>query len=254
MSSSETPDRSRGLAAVEATARSLGYECGYLGQKQELVGSAERADAEGPSAEFAARFADLAGVAAILDRGRSVTSGAPGTGAADGGRGGRALRGGDISLIAGACAVENEARLLEVASAVAARGATLLRGSAYEPLLALLVQELGRAGVEMLRSVRESVGIGVVTEVLDPRDVGAVAEVADVVEVGARSMASYALLKGSARSTNRCSSSAASARPSRSSWAPPAVLSGGTAGRALGAVSGLRRRHAQPPTWAPSLI
>ena len=92
------------LAAVEATARSLGYECEYLGQKQELVELHRRADAEGPERpEFAARFADLAGVAAILDRGdvRDLWS------ARDGGQptvveaAGARFGGGDISLIAG---------------------------------------------------------------------------------------------------------------------------------------------------------
>ena len=187
------------LAAVEATARSLGYECEYLGQRQELVQLHRRPEAEGPERpEFAARFADLAGVAAILDRGEvrdlwcARDGGQPTVVEAAGARFG----GGDISLIAGPCAVEDEARLLEVASAVAARGATLLRGGAYKPRSSpYSFQGLGRAGLEMLRSVREAVGIGVVTEVLDPRDVEAVAEVADVVQVGARSMASYALLK-----------------------------------------------------------
>ena len=187
------------LAAVEATARSLGYECEYLGQKQELVQLHRRPEAEGPERpEFAARFADLAGVAAILDRGEvrdlwcARDGGQPTVVEAAGARFG----GGDISLIAGPCAVEDEARLLEVASAVAARGATLLRGGAYKPRSSpYSFQGLGRAGLEMLRSVREAVGIGVVTEVLDPRDVEAVAEVADVVQVGARSMASYALLR-----------------------------------------------------------
>lgn len=186
-------------AAVEATARALGYECETLGSRRDLVQLRRRPDAEGPvSPEFAARFADLSGVAAILDRGdvRDLWSARPDGAPTVVEVGAARFGGGAVSLIAGPCAVEDEARLFGVARAVAARGATLLRGGAYKPRTSpYSFQGLGRAGLGMLAAVRDEVGLGIVTEVLDPRDVDAVARVADVVQVGARSMANYALLK-----------------------------------------------------------
>lgn len=52
-----------------------------------------------------------------------------------------------------------------------------------------------RAGIRLLRELRQAVMLPVVTEVLDPRDVGALAEVADCLQVGTRNMTNQALLK-----------------------------------------------------------
>lgn len=187
------------LAAVEAAAHDLGYACEFLGERRELLQLHRRPDAQGPERpEFASRFADLSGVLTILDRGevRDLWSARDGDGPTVVEAAGARFGGGALSIIAGPCAVEDEARLVDVARAVAARGASLLRGGAYKPRTSpYSFQGLGRAGLEMLRHAREAAGIGIVTEVLDPRDVQAVAETADVVQVGARSMASYALLK-----------------------------------------------------------
>ena len=49
----------------------------------------------------------------------------------------------------------------------------------------------------------------IVTEVVDPADVELVAKYADMLQVGARNMQNFALLKASARSASRSSSSAA---------------------------------------------
>ncbi|HKX46681.1 MAG TPA: 3-deoxy-7-phosphoheptulonate synthase, partial [Planctomycetota bacterium] len=109
--------------------------------------------------------------------------------------------GGALSLIAGPCAVEEFERLLEVARAVEAHGATLLRGGAYKPRTSPhSFQGRGEDGLRLLELARAETGLGIVTEVLDPRDVEKVAEVADVFQIGARSMANSALL----REVGRC--------------------------------------------------
>lgn len=104
--------------------------------------------------------------------------------------------GGRLSLIAGPCAIESAERLREIAGAVRAAGATLLRGGAFKPRTSpYSFQGLGRRGLQILREVRAELQIGVVTEVLDPRDVGDVGEVCDMFQIGARSMTNQVLLR-----------------------------------------------------------
>tara|TARA_R110002126_G_scaffold4498_3_gene23660 strand:- start:19976 stop:21043 length:1068 start_codon:yes stop_codon:yes gene_type:complete len=104
--------------------------------------------------------------------------------------------GGWVSIAAGPCAVEDEARMTAIARDVKERGATLLRGGAYKPRTSpYAFQGLGEVGLEILARVKADVGIGIVTEVMDTRDVDKVAAVADMVQVGARNMANYPLLR-----------------------------------------------------------
>ncbi|MBL9089020.1 MAG: 3-deoxy-7-phosphoheptulonate synthase [Planctomycetia bacterium] len=107
-----------------------------------------------------------------------------------------AVGGPDPVVIAGPCAVESRAQTLELAHAVKAAGATMLRGGAFKPRTSPYdFQGLGRAGLEILAEARAATGLPVVTEVLDPRDVAMVAELADVFQIGARNMQNYPLLR-----------------------------------------------------------
>jgi len=144
-----------------------------------------------------AAFEDLWAVASVLDASdapelfATVVPGEAGEVAAKDARFG----GGDLSIVAGPCAVEDRASLLEIARQVADAGATLLRGGAYKPRTSPhAFQGLGRDGLALLDEARAVTGLGIVTEVLDPRDVEAVGAVADVFQIGARSMANSALL------------------------------------------------------------
>jgi 3-deoxy-7-phosphoheptulonate synthase len=102
---------------------------------------------------------------------------------------------GNLSLIAGPCAVEGEERLEEIAQGVLRRGAWLLRAGAFKPRTSpYSFQGIGVEGLEILDRVKAATGIGVVTEVLDPRDVERVNETADMIQVGARNMANFPLL------------------------------------------------------------
>ena len=183
----------RQLDAVLDEARSLGYAPAFLDEGRtllELTGSAGAPD-------HRARFEDLVGVAAVLDPGgaRERHERVPGAPERAVCAGEAVFGGGGASLIAGPCAVEDLARVTDIARRVQQRGATLLRGGAYKPRTSpYSFQGLGQVGLEMLARVRAEVGIGIVTEVMDPREVEAVAEVADMLQIGARSMASSPLL------------------------------------------------------------
>jgi len=103
--------------------------------------------------------------------------------------------GGPFTLIAGPCTVESREQTLTVADAVAAGGASMLRGGAYKPRSSpYSFQGLGREGLAILREAKERTGLPIVTELLDVRDLEDVAGTADVVQVGARNMQNYPLL------------------------------------------------------------
>lgn len=109
--------------------------------------------------------------------------------------GGRKVGGTNFALMAGPCTVENRDQMLDSADAVAAAGATMLRGGAYKPRTSpYSFQGLGREGLRLLAESKERTGLPIVTELLDLRDLDDVLEVADVIQVGARNMQNYALL------------------------------------------------------------
>ena len=108
---------------------------------------------------------------------------------------GRRIGDGYFGLIAGPCTIEDREQTLETARAVAAAGATMLRGGAFKPRTSpYAFQGLGLDALAILREAREETGLPVVTELLDPRHVAEVVDVADVVQIGARNMQNFLLL------------------------------------------------------------
>lgn len=150
-----------------------------------------------PAAALRSQLADLTAVAAVLDAGDAHELAE---------RGGRAdtvvhvgeasFGGGHVALLAGPCAVEDPARLREIADSVRASGATALRAGAYKPRSSpYSFQGLGPVGLELLAEVRLATGMAVVTEVLDARDIEAVDQVCDMFQVGSRNMSNVTLLR-----------------------------------------------------------
>ncbi|MBV8074863.1 MAG: 3-deoxy-7-phosphoheptulonate synthase [Planctomycetaceae bacterium] len=104
--------------------------------------------------------------------------------------------GGHLMMIAGPCAVEGEAILMEIAAKVRDAGANVLRGGAFKPRTSpYSFQGLGEEGLKLLRAAGERFGMPIVTEVMDPRQVELVERYADVFQVGARNMQNFDLLK-----------------------------------------------------------
>jgi 3-deoxy-7-phosphoheptulonate synthase len=104
--------------------------------------------------------------------------------------------GGTFCLIAGPCTVESREQTLDVARAVKAAGASMLRGGAYKPRTSpFAFKGLGAEALEILAEARAETGLPVVTELLDASNAEAVAAHADVVQIGARNMQNYALLE-----------------------------------------------------------
>ncbi|HEX6972290.1 MAG TPA: 3-deoxy-7-phosphoheptulonate synthase [Limnochordia bacterium] len=107
---------------------------------------------------------------------------------------------GRVVVIAGPCAVETEAQIVETACALRAAGAAMLRGGAFKPRTSpYSFQGLGEAGLRLLAAARAKSGLPIVTEVVEPGLVPVVAEYADILQVGARNMANFSLLKAVGR-------------------------------------------------------
>lgn len=101
-----------------------------------------------------------------------------------------------VVVIAGPCAVESEAQILQTARAVRNAGANMLRGGAFKPRSSpYTFRGLGEQGLKLLALAREETGLAIVTEVMTPTDVDLVAQYADVLQIGARNMQNYQLLE-----------------------------------------------------------
>ncbi len=110
--------------------------------------------------------------------------------------GGVAIGGPEIVVMAGPCAVESRAQLLETAQAVKAAGARILRAGAFKPRTSpYSFQGLGIEGLELLAEARAVTGMPFTTEVVSPADVELVARYADILQVGARNSQNFALLQ-----------------------------------------------------------
>ena len=105
------------------------------------------------------------------------------------------IGGGYFAMIAGPCSVESEAQIVEVAQAVKASGANLLRGGAFKPRTSpYAFQGMGAEGIQLLLKAKEATGLPIVTEIMNISTLDLFADV-DVIQVGARNMQNFDLLK-----------------------------------------------------------
>ena len=109
---------------------------------------------------------------------------------------GVAVGGKAVVVMAGPCSVESESQMREVADAVKAAGARILRGGAFKPRTSpYAFQGLKEQGLRYLAEARKQTGLPVVTEVLETESVELVAEYADVLQIGARNIQNFTLLR-----------------------------------------------------------
>ena len=106
------------------------------------------------------------------------------------------IGGGHLAMIAGPCAIEGEAILMEIADHVQKAGANILRGGAFKPRTSpYSFQGMGEDGLKILKAAGERFGMPVVTEVMDPRQIDLVVRYTDMIQIGARNMQNFDLLK-----------------------------------------------------------
>lgn len=105
------------------------------------------------------------------------------------------IGGGTLTIMAGPCSVETEEQMMQVARAVKAAGATMLRGGAFKPRTSpYAFQGLGGEGLRLLKLAKEETGLPIVSEIMELSQLPLFEDV-DVIQVGARNMQNFNLLK-----------------------------------------------------------
>lgn len=108
---------------------------------------------------------------------------------------------GTFTIIAGPCSVEDEEMIKRTADFLRENGVRMLRAGAFKPRTSpYAFQGMGREGLDILARVRESSGVGIVTELMDTENADAVETVADVIQIGTRNMQNFSLLRRVSRS------------------------------------------------------
>ena len=105
------------------------------------------------------------------------------------------IGGGHFAIIAGPCSVETPDQVIEVAKAVKAAGAMILRGGAFKPRTSpYSFQGMGPSGLALLEAAKKETGLPIVSEVMDPSQLEYFDNV-DMLQIGARNMQNFTLLK-----------------------------------------------------------
>ena len=105
------------------------------------------------------------------------------------------IGGGHFAMIAGPCSVESEEQIIEVATAVKAAGANILRGGAFKPRTSpYAFQGLKDEGIRLLLEAKRATGMPIITEIMNARTLDLFEEV-DIIQVGARNMQNFDLLQ-----------------------------------------------------------
>ena len=105
-----------------------------------------------------------------------------------------------IAVIAGPCSVESKESIENIAGAVKAAGALLLRGGTYKFRTSpYTFQGLGEEGLRMLSDAGKKLGMPVVSEIISENDIDKYTKYVDVLQIGARNMQNVALLKAAGR-------------------------------------------------------
>ena len=105
------------------------------------------------------------------------------------------IGGGHFTIIAGPCSVETPEQVIEVARAVKAAGAGILRGGAFKPRTSpYSFQGMGPSGLALLEEAKKETGLPIVSEVMDISQLEYFDNV-DMLQIGARNMQNFNLLK-----------------------------------------------------------
>ena len=105
------------------------------------------------------------------------------------------IGGGNFAMIAGPCSVESEDQIIEVAEAVKAAGADILRGGAFKPRTSpYAFQGMKDEGIRLLLEAKKEIGMPIVTEIMNINTLELFQDV-DIIQVGARNMQNFDLLK-----------------------------------------------------------
>lgn len=115
--------------------------------------------------------------------------------------GSTAIGPGNVTVMAGPCAIESREQLMETAAAVKKAGASFLRGGAYKPRTSpYSFQGLEEEGLKYMKEAREATGLNVICEVTSAHAIEAAVKYVDMLQIGARNMQNFELLKEAGKS------------------------------------------------------
>lgn len=104
--------------------------------------------------------------------------------------------GNKVPVIAGPCAIESKAVLLEIGKIVKDAGGTILRGGAFKPRSSpYTFQGLGEKGLKYMAYAGKKLEMPTVSEAMSVEQVPLLSEYCDIIQIGARNIQNYDLLK-----------------------------------------------------------
>lgn len=107
---------------------------------------------------------------------------------------------GFFGVIAGPCAVESRAQLMEAAAGLKKAGAGGLRGGAFKPRTSpYSFQGLEEEGLKLLAEARRQTGLPIITELMNLTELDLINEYTDIIQIGARNMQNFGLLRAVGR-------------------------------------------------------
>lgn len=102
----------------------------------------------------------------------------------------------NMVMIAGPCAVENEAQIIDAAKFISQNKIQLFRAGCFKPRTSpYTFQGLGSKGLALLMKVKNTFGLTIVTEVKDATHVDEVIQFADIIQVGTKAMYDQGVLR-----------------------------------------------------------
>ena len=108
---------------------------------------------------------------------------------------------GNLTIMAGPCAVESKEQLLEIAHAVKNAGANFLRGGAYKPRTSpYAFQGLEEEGLRYMQEAGKETSLATICEVVSLHAIETAVKYVDMIQIGARNMQNFILLKEAGRS------------------------------------------------------
>lgn len=103
---------------------------------------------------------------------------------------------GNVTLIAGPCALEDRKQAEAVATVLAEEGIRFFRAGVFKPRTSpYSFQGLGEEGLELLKEIKKAFGLFLVSEALDEHCLEKMLPVVDIVQIGSRNMQNFSLLK-----------------------------------------------------------
>jgi 3-deoxy-7-phosphoheptulonate synthase len=112
------------------------------------------------------------------------------------------IGGSELAIIAGPCAIESRDQAFTIAKIIQQSGARFFRGCVWKPRTSpYTFQGFGDKGWEIMAEIRQSFGLKIVTEALEPAHIDLIECHGDIIQIGARNMQNFSLLRRAGRST-----------------------------------------------------